>query len=123
MFMQQAKKHLKHFHSIFAKQVKRIIKANLKDTELSAETVAQQLNISRRTLNRQLSVENITYSRLKNEVMIEAAKMMLTKTLYSTEMIAYELGYKDRSNFVHAFKRLTGVTPSQFRSHQQTVFP
>ncbi len=113
---QQALKQLKQFSSSIVLQVKQIIKDKLNDPALSAETVAQQLNISRRTLYRQLKAENLSYSKLRNEVFVEAAKEMLTNTHYSTEIISYELGYKDRSNFVHAFKRLTGYTPSQFRS-------
>ncbi|MFD2229215.1 AraC family transcriptional regulator [Alkalimarinus sediminis] len=115
LFRQQAQEQLKQFSSPIASQVKRIIKGNLSDPALSADTVAHQLSISRRTLYRQLKAENLCYSELRNQVIIETAKTMLTTTHYSTEVIAYELGYKDRSNFVHAFKRLTGHTPSQFR--------
>jgi len=113
---QQAQEQLKQFDYSSVSQVKQIIKGKLSDPALSADSVARQLNISRRTLYRQLKAENLSYSKLRNEVIVEAAKEMLTNTNYSTEMIAYELGYKDRSNFVHAFKRLTGQSPSQFRS-------
>lgn len=116
LFRQQAQEQLKQFSNPIASQVKHIIKGHLSDSELSADRVAHQLNISRRTLYRQLKAENACYSQLRNEVITEAAKTMLANTHYSTEMIAYELGYKDRSNFVHAFKRLTGYTPSEFRS-------
>lgn len=116
LFRQQAQEQLKNFSSPIASQVKHIIKANLSDPDLSADTVAQQLNTSRRTLYRQLKAENVSYSQLRNEVIIDTAKSLLASTHYSTETIAYELGYKDRSNFVHAFKRLTGHSPSQFRS-------
>src|SRR5436190_22311233 len=36
------------------------------------------------------------------------------------KQIAHEMGYRDTSYFCHQFKRLCGVTPSEFR--QTTIF-
>ena len=46
----------------------------------------------------------------------ESLEILNNSDLSITE-VAYSLGYKDPANFSHAFRRWTGVTPSQYRQH------
>ena len=46
---------------------------------------------------------------------IERARQYLTESDTSLAEIALRVGYSDQSHFATAFKRLTGLTPSQFR--------
>ncbi|WP_310605408.1 helix-turn-helix transcriptional regulator [Anaerosporobacter sp.] len=49
--------------------------------------------------------------------MMEHAKAELTTTTKSISQIAYSLGYSDSHNFTHAFKKVTGLSPSEYRFH------
>lgn len=49
--------------------------------------------------------------------MMEHAKAELTTTHKTVAQIAYSLGYSDSHNFTHAFKRVTGLSPSEYRIH------
>lgn len=98
-----------------AKQVSALIKRQLGKQAISATSIAEQLNMSARTLQRQLNKEQTSFKLLREAQMLEVAKQLLSTTQLSTETIAFELGYQDRSNFVHAFTRLAGCSPSEFR--------
>ena len=49
--------------------------------------------------------------------MMEHAKAELTTTNKTIAQIAYSLGYSDSHNFTHAFKKVTGLSPSEYRFH------
>ena len=46
---------------------------------------------------------------------IDFAKGQLADTNHSVSQIAYDVGYKDPHNFSRTFKRLTGLSPSEYR--------
>jgi AraC-like DNA-binding protein len=52
------------------------------------------------------------YSRLK----IEAARAMLSSTNLRVQEIADKLGYENQFNFARAFKRESGMTPTEYRA-------
>lgn len=51
-----------------------------------------------------------------NEYRIEKAKKLLENPLINIKDICYESGYRDANYFTRVFKRLTGTTPSDYRS-------
>jgi len=52
------------------------------------------------------------YSRLK----IEAARAMLSSTNLRVQEIADKLGYENQFNFARAFKRVSGMSPTEYRA-------
>jgi AraC-like DNA-binding protein len=76
--------------------------------------LAQALCMSERTLRRRLEALNTSYNLLLDEVRKELAIGYVTRTRYTTEVIAELLGYSDSANFRHAFKRWTGVSPRNY---------
>ncbi|GAA6620082.1 helix-turn-helix domain-containing protein [Scytonema sp. NUACC26] len=46
---------------------------------------------------------------------IERAKVLLKVTRFSSAEIAYQVGFSNPSHFTSQFRKLTGVTPKQFR--------
>jgi AraC-like DNA-binding protein len=52
------------------------------------------------------------YSRLK----IEAARAMLSSTNLRVQEIADKLGYENQFGFARAFRRVSGMSPTQYRA-------
>lgn len=78
------------------------------------EELASVLHISPRTLNRRLKSEGTTFREIYSQVQHGLAKERLLLGTQSVSSIAYSLGYRDASNFTHAFKRREGLSPSAF---------
>jgi AraC-like DNA-binding protein len=76
--------------------------------------LAKTLCMSQRTLRRRLEALNTSYNLLLDEVRKELAISYVTGTRYTTEVIAELLGYSEATNFRHAFKRWTGVSPRNY---------
>jgi AraC-like DNA-binding protein len=76
---------------------------------------AEISGVSVRTLQRQLSQHDLSYSRLMDKVRYRLAVSWLNNPDIQLIEIAYALGFADPANFTHAFRRWSGMTPSQFR--------
>ncbi|MGG5873762.1 AraC family transcriptional regulator [Pseudomonas peli] len=79
------------------------------------ELIANELNISSRTLRRRLEDQGSSFRQLQEEVRQALAEELLAIASLSQEEIAERLGYSEVSNFLHAFKRWKGQTPGQYR--------
>ncbi len=82
----------------------------------SLEEVARQMGHSARSLRRQLQVEGRSYSALVNELRYQLAREYLELTPLSIHEIAQLLGYSEQSNFTHAFRQWSGVSPAKYRA-------
>ena len=80
----------------------------------STESVADELHISTRTLHRRLADAETSFSRMLAGILEEMAKHFISLGLPASE-IAERLFYTDVRTFNRAFKRWTGLTPSQFQ--------
>ncbi|MFA5939752.1 MAG: AraC family transcriptional regulator ligand-binding domain-containing protein [Sinimarinibacterium sp.] len=80
------------------------------------DTIAARLHISSRTLKRRLQQHGVSFQQLVNEARQRDAVRLLKETSLSIEQIAEQLGYSEASNFVRAFRRMTGRTPSEVRA-------
>lgn len=90
-----------------------------KQSNLTIERLAKKLNTNRTYLSEAINSHyQMNYSTWINQVRIEAARKMLAANdynHYSIEGIAQVVGYTSISSFNSSFKRITGLTPSQFR--------
>jgi AraC-like DNA-binding protein len=82
----------------------------------TAESLAEALNISVRTLHRQLHDEGAALQALKDEVRRERAVHLLTRTQRPVKQVAQAAGFQNEKSFARAFKQWTGTTPSEFRA-------
>ena len=82
----------------------------------SQKEIAQSLNLSLRSMQRQLQREKTTFKSALDNVRKTLARNYLKKSSRSIGEIAYLLGFSEPSSFVRAFKRWNGKTPSQYRS-------
>ena len=87
------------------------------------DTVAETLSMSRRTLQRLLADQGLSYSRLLAEARLHRAVDWLENTDKPVGEIAFDLGYSDASNFTRAFRRQIGLSPKAFRDAREKVVP
>lgn len=95
--------------------IKELIAQSSYTRSLSAEQIAQTLAISVRQMQRILKQEDTTFRSISDEVLVEEAKKMLSNFNASVVDIAVEFGYSEAANFTRAFKRLSGMSPSEYR--------
>jgi AraC-like DNA-binding protein len=82
----------------------------------NADGVAALLNISARTLHRQLREEGASLQELKDEVRREKAQELLYRTDKPVKQVAAAAGFRNEKSFIRAFRQWTGASPAQFRA-------
>jgi AraC-like DNA-binding protein len=80
-----------------------------------AAAVAQRLNMSMRSLARQLADEGTTFGEILERLRRSLSSRYLADDHMSVQQIAWLLGYSEPGAFTHAYKRWTGTTPGQAR--------
>ena len=78
--------------------------------------IAEMAGTSVRSLQRKLSDAGLTYSDLLGAARFENAAKYLRETDVKIIEIAFSSGYTDPAHFTRAFRRISGVTPRQFRN-------
>ncbi|OUS25206.1 hypothetical protein A9Q99_21640 [Gammaproteobacteria bacterium 45_16_T64] len=79
------------------------------------DLVAEQMNVSTRTLKRKLHDAGTTYQKIKDSERFTHAIRLLEHTQETMERIAETLGYSDASNFTKAFKNWAEMSPNEYR--------
>lgn len=82
-------------------------------------SIATKLNMSERTLKRKLAEQGLSFSTLLDDVRQRDACILLADAGLTVQDIAIRLGYQDRANFSRAFRRWTGLTPTEYRQSKQ----
>lgn len=98
----------------FAEKIIHLIEVNQR-YDLTIESVANYLNMSKSTLARKLKAEGSTFKAITDKLKKQRASHLLLSSEMSVEAIAYALGYEDNSNFGRSFKRWFHCSPSSFR--------
>ncbi|MFJ3639716.1 helix-turn-helix domain-containing protein [Streptomyces sp. NPDC090108] len=90
--------------------------ARLADPELSPETLARELHVSVRTLQRAFAVTDESIMSYVRRKRLEEARLALAgaaRGLSLSELAAY-WQFSDRSHFIRAFKKQYGRTPAEY---------
>ncbi|MEP3564019.1 MAG: helix-turn-helix transcriptional regulator, partial [Marinobacter sp.] len=82
----------------------------------SIDQCAEKLHCSARTLSRKLQAQGWQYQQLVDRVREIHARRYLSNPRLSITYIAHMLGYADNSGFHRAFKKWTGISPSEYRT-------
>jgi AraC-like DNA-binding protein len=77
--------------------------------------IAKLLEMSDRSLRRQLREQGISFRGLRDELRMQIALKYLRTTGLANEDIALALGFSDAANFRRAFRRWTNKSPSEIR--------
>ncbi len=97
-------------------QVRACLNEMLASGQISIDEVAARLSMSPRTLQRRLSDEGTSFQRILNQLRQEMAHHYLLKSDYTSQQIAFLLGYEETRSFFRAFRAWTGQTPESIRS-------
>lgn len=89
----------------------------------SLATWAKRVFSTERTLTRRFQKElNMSFNDWRQRAKLTKAMTLLSESLSINE-IAFELGYSQGSSFIKMFRKLTGVTPEQFRKLNENSVP
>jgi transcriptional regulator GlxA family with amidase domain len=84
--------------------------------DIRVEDVADHVNMSKRNFIRRFKLAlNLTPVDYIQRVKIEAAKKAFEQNTKSIQSVIYDVGYNDAKTFRDTFKKLTGVTPQDYR--------
>lgn len=89
---------------------------------LTVDHIAEVFNLSRRTLERRFKkATHNTVVEYIQRVKIEASKKQLEKGRVSIEEVMYDVGYADVKTFRDVFRKITGITPNEYRNKYSKV--
>mgnify|MGYP001766298743 CR=1 FL=1 len=101
-------------------EIEEYMKANFK-RDIFMQQVASEMNYSTAHFSRLFKncfkKNFVTYL---TEMRVNAAKDLLSRPVVSIKTIGEEVGYKDSSHFTKVFRRIEGVSPSEYRA---SLFP
>ncbi len=97
------------------KKAQEFIEKNFQD-KITVDQLASMLAIGRRNLERRFKkATSNTVSEYIQRVKIEAAKIQLESSRENVNEVMYSVGYNDTKAFRNTFKRITGLSPVQYR--------
>ena len=102
-------------HNIEAR-VREVVTQRLPGSEPTQEEVADILNMSSRTLQRKLGDSGTTFKKIVDETRQALALAHLSMPQLSINEVTHLLGFSCSSSFTRAFKRWTGLSPSEWRA-------
>lgn len=110
-------------HNITAVKAKKIVDSYTWKCDFSVSQVAEELCVSKEHLSRifkkKYGVSVVCY--LTN-MRIKRAKFLLLNTSFSMQQISEKCGFFDANYFSRTFKKIVGVTPSEFKKESETFY-
>ncbi|MFC0413949.1 helix-turn-helix domain-containing protein [Cytobacillus solani] len=101
-------------HSI-TEMVMWIMKRSLTGGRPDIQTIASELGMSDRTLQRRLTDEGTSFKHLLTKVRHEQAREYLADPSLDIKEVAFLIGYEDQNSFYRAFRLWEGNTPLNWR--------
>ena len=105
-------------HRKILKNIIDIINKNINDPLLSANFIAEKMNMSSRNLYRKTNeIGNISISDMIRDCRLIVAEDLLLKSKLTIGEIVFKSGFSNRVSFFKAFAKKHGCTPKEFRSN------
>jgi AraC-like DNA-binding protein len=104
------------------REIKRYIKRHVGDENMSVETVASAMGVSRRYLTRLFERDGSSMTRyLLHQRLARAKKILATgnETLRINE-VAWQCGFVSAAHFSNSFKKMYGVSPGELQRSQRS---
>jgi AraC-like DNA-binding protein len=114
----QCRKCKNYLANLDRSQVAMQIKSKLIDAlpsgPVTEQDMAKALNMSLRSLQRKLKEEDTSFKKILEETRKELSAQYIKNSRLSLGEITFLLGFSEPANFSRAFKRWTGVAPSDY---------
>ncbi len=105
----------------FAARVRKTLRALPMSAWLSADEMALRLNVAEATMRRRLKQEGYTYQSIKDDLRRDIAIGELQDTGRTIADIATAVGFAEPSAFHRAFRKWTGMRPTDYRSARSNL--
>lgn len=92
-----------------------VLQERVGNDTLGIKDVAKSMDVSKRTLQRHLKAQMVSYAGLRDRVRFNRAIDCLLIDNMSIEATSKHLDFSDRTSFTNAFKRWSDLSPSVFR--------
>lgn len=102
----------------FVSLLRMMVQPYLNEGRIDIAFAAEMAGISTRTLQRRLKLSGSSYSQIVQEARFELARTRLDDSGMKVIDVATMVGYESPQHFTRAFRRYTGVTPSQYRNQR-----
>ena len=96
-------------------QLRCLMRPYLREAVMPINKAADLIGTSRRSLQRQLQAEGISYSGLIETIRFEMAAELLKNPDIRLIEVAHAVGFEDQSNFGRGFRRVAGISPGRYR--------
>lgn len=95
------------------------LQRELAEGSVDEQAAAEALHMSRRSLQRHLAAEGMTFRALLAQVRLDAARSAVEEGNQPLAHIAEALGFSELSSFSRAYKRWTGESPAAARRRRR----
>ncbi|AQA19239.1 AraC family transcriptional regulator [Halioglobus japonicus] len=104
-----------HTQDPFLRELRQSLLRLLPQGRGNIDSVAEELTLSRRTLQRRLSERDTHFQQVLQQVRADLALRYLSDERLTVTEIAFLLGYSDQGSFSSAFKSWHGISPLEHR--------
>ena len=120
---EQADEHLQSYteSASIEAQLRLMIMKDLESGPPKAENIAKEMGMSLSTFKRFLAKQDLGFRALRDSVIRELATRALAETDVNISQVAMQMGYSEVSAFNHAFLRLVGQNPSEYRRQLSSI--
>jgi AraC-like DNA-binding protein len=112
---------VRRFPLDIGRQVQELADGQLTTGSTNIDTIASQLGLHERTLQRRLSEQGLVFESLIDELRRKRAAEYLGYHALPLTQVAALLGYSEQSSFIRACKRWFGKTPTQLRKTPEKI--
>lgn len=111
----------KQHNDLEIKAAQEFIEKNI-DEKITVEQLADKMAVSRRSFERRFKqATNNSVLEYIQRVKIEAAKRNIETTRKNISEVMYDVGYTDTKSFRSTFKKITGITPVEYRNKYKKI--
>lgn len=104
------------FQGSFGHRVRSRLLRNPDEGYPALATVAEELFMTGRTLRRKLLEEGTSFQVIKDDLRRDQALELLRQTALPIQAVAQQVGFREATVFIKAFRQWTGMTPGDYRA-------